>query len=80
MEKWQYPQYRKLEGFQRYYCISGERSFEEVALVNGKSVKQIVQADQFPEMLRIKDMLACEWKYVPMSDEEITAYFPDGSK
>jgi hypothetical protein len=58
-----FPQYRKLEGFQRYYRINDERSFDEIVVVNGKVTMNHIEAKQFPEMLRIQDMLNCEWNY-----------------
>jgi hypothetical protein len=58
-----FPQYRKLEGFRRYYRINDERSFDEIVVVNGKVTMNRIEANQFPEMLRIQDMLNCEWNY-----------------
>jgi hypothetical protein len=70
-----FPQYRKLEGFQRFYKILDERTFIEVALLNGKASSQEVKAEQYPEMLRIKDMLEQQWSFREMSEEEIDLYF-----
>lgn len=70
-----YPQYRKLEGFQRYYRISDARTFTEAVVMNGKVSYQTVEATQYPEMLRIKDMLQQEWNYREMDASEIAQYF-----
>jgi len=70
-----FPQYRKLEGFQRFYRINDERSFDEVVVMNGKISLNHVEAKQFPEMLRIQDMLNCEWSFRVMEEEEIGVYF-----
>lgn len=70
-----YPQYRKLNGFDRYYKITNDACFIEVALISGKATSQTIVAEQFPEMLRIQDMLNYNWSYVEMTDEEIETYF-----
>jgi hypothetical protein len=72
-----FPQYRKLEGFQRFYKILDERTFVELAFVNGKPVQSCVEAKQYPEMLRIQDMLNCEWSFREMKEEETAHYFSD---
>ena len=70
-----FPQYRKLEGFQRYYEIRDDRTFVEVTVMNGKINSSEIVATQFPEMLRIKDMLNQEWNYCLMEEDEIERYF-----
>lgn len=70
-----FPQYRKLEGFQRYYEIRDDRTFVEVTVMNGKVNSSVITATQFPEMLRIKDMINQEWNYRPMEEAEIDMYF-----
>lgn len=70
-----FPQYRKLEGFQRYYEIRDDRTFVEVTVMNGKVNSSVITATQFPEMLRIKDMINQEWNYRPMEEAEIDIYF-----
>ena len=72
-----FPQYRKLDGFQRYYKILDERAFIEIALVNGKPVATRIEAKQYPEMIRIQDMLHCEWSFCRMEEEEIDRYFSE---
>lgn len=71
----EFPQYRKLDGFKRYYQILDERTFVEVAVMNEAVSRQTVEAKQYPEMIRIKDMLAQEWNFRPMEHEEIELYF-----
>lgn len=70
-----FPQYRKLDGFQRYYQIRDERTFVEITVMNGKINSTVITAKQFPEMLRIKDMLAQEWNFRMMEEAEIELYF-----
>ena len=72
-----FPQYRKLEGFGRYYKITDDRSFEEVSVMNAAVNRTVIEAKQYPEMLRIQDMLQQNWSFRLMNDEEIRTYFPD---
>ena len=71
-----YPVYRKLEGFERYYEITDDRHFREAFITQQQVSYHLIEAKQFPEMLRIQDMISLEWKYVPMSEEEIARFFP----
>nr|WP_294859407.1 hypothetical protein [uncultured Fluviicola sp.] len=70
-----FPIYRKLDGFSRFYKIENADAFIEVTIQQGKIQHQIIQAVQFPEKLRIQDMISCSFNYVPMSKEEIDTYF-----
>ncbi|MDF3027129.1 MAG: hypothetical protein K0S23_1436 [Fluviicola sp.] len=70
-----FPIFRKLDGFDRFYKIESADSFTEVTIQQGKMKHQTIQAVQFPEKLRIQDMISCSFNYVPMSSEEIAAYF-----
>lgn len=70
-----FPVYRKLDGFNRFYKIESPDLFIEVTIQQGKVRHQTIQAIQFPEKLRIQDMISCSFNYVPMSSDEITTYF-----
>lgn len=70
-----FPIYRKLDGFKRFYKIESTDVFIEVTFSQGEAKHQTIQAVQFPEKLRIQDMISCSFNYVPMSEEEIAAYF-----
>lgn len=74
-----FPIYRKLDGFSRFYKIENADSFIEVTIQQGKIQHQTIQAVQFPEKLRIQDMISCSFNYVPMNTEEIDTYFPKKS-
>jgi hypothetical protein len=59
MSKVDFPQYRKLENEKSHYEIRDERHFAEKQLI-GKQVFIIeIEAKQYPEILRIQDMLDC---------------------
>ncbi len=72
-----FPVYRKLSGFDRFYKITDDRHFTEAFRVQGTLKYQHIEAVQFPEILRINDMIECQFNYVEMSQEEIQENFPD---
>jgi hypothetical protein len=55
-----FPQYRKLANEKSHYEIRDDRYFIEKQII-GKQVFTIeIEAKQYPEILRIQDMLNCE--------------------
>ena len=55
-----FPQYRKLANEKSHYEIRDDRHFIEKQII-GKQVFTIeIEAKQYPEILRIQDMLNCE--------------------
>lgn len=52
-----FPQYRKLSNGMTYYKILDDRNFQEIQLMGSKKVIHLIKANQYPEILRIKDML-----------------------
>jgi len=66
-----FPQYRKLINERVFYKISSDRCFEEVQLVGSKKMIYTTNANQYPEILKIKDMLELsETMYLDSSKEE----------
>ena len=62
-----FPQYRKYKNIETYFKIISEKKFEELSLLGNKFVKYSIEAKQYPEMLRITDVLHCEdgiWEVV----------------
>jgi len=55
-----FPQYRKYKNIETYFKIISEKEFVELSLFGNKFVKHSIEAKQYPEILRIKDMLNCE--------------------
>lgn len=53
----QFPQYRKLSNGKSLYRIDGERLFIELQKMGSRWWLHSVEAKQYPEMLRIMDML-----------------------
>lgn len=74
-----FPQYRKLSNEKAYYRISGDRHWDEIQVIGSKAVFHSVQALQYPEMLRIQDMLNLEGGFYVLStahefEDVMTAY------
>lgn len=67
-----FPQYRKLSNDKTFYKIQSDRLFEEVQLMGSKVFRYQVEAKQYPEILKIQDMLQLEEPYLLISEEEFT--------
>lgn len=65
-----FPQYRELKGFNRFYKIVDDRNFIEVYFIGTKVMSHEIEAKQYPEILRIQDMLKCESPFVEITEEE----------
>jgi hypothetical protein len=64
-----FPQYRKLINNRSFYEILDERNFREIQLIGSRTVLHVVKAVQYPEILRVMDMLTDQELY-RMSDEQ----------
>lgn len=72
----EFPQYRKIIGFKRFYKIIGNKKFVELSFVNDKPIYSTIDAKLYPEQLRIMDMLDLVQPFTIMSNEEIQTFFP----
>ena len=71
-----FPQYRKLSNDLVFYRIQNDREFDEIQLIGKKAVQHHVKALQYPEILRIKDMLELHGDhYLTSSKEEFEKMF-----
>jgi hypothetical protein len=59
-----FPQYRKLSNGMRFYKINSSEVFEELQLVGEKVYHFTIKAEQYPEKLRIMDMVNFSQGYV----------------
>lgn len=64
-----FPQYRKLSNEKVFYRINDDRNFDEIQLMGSKGFFHSVKAEQYPEMLRIQDMLKCSEGYLESNQE-----------
>lgn len=53
-----FPQYRKLSNDKVYYRIIDDRNFDEIQIIGSKAQLRNIKAMQYPEILRIQDMLS----------------------
>lgn len=58
-----FPQYRMITGKKVYYKIVSDREFIELTWIGDKQFKYTITAIQYPEILRIMQMLSCESPY-----------------
>lgn len=72
-----FPQYRKLSNHRCFYEIIDERHFREVQLIGSRALIHEIKAEQYPEMVRIMDMLAAEEPFCLSSAEEFKKMLPD---
>ena len=66
----EFPQYRKLNNDKSFYRIEDESHFTEIQLIGNKAFELKINAVQFPEKLKIKDMLNCEDPYIKIEKNE----------
>gem|GEM_PF-605264 len=68
-----FPQYRMLSNARTFYRITDARSFEEVQKMGSRLVRHLIKAEQYPEMLRIQDMLdGHDGTYLEISEQQWT--------
>ncbi len=65
-----FPQYRKMKNEKAFYKIIGEKKFEEIQLMGSKAYFHTIEAKQYPEMIRIQDMLNVENEWFLKSSEK----------
>ncbi|TNF46682.1 MAG: hypothetical protein EP305_10385 [Bacteroidetes bacterium] len=65
-----FPQYRMISNGKAYYEIINNEEFTEVQLIGKKKWIHQVKAVQYPEKLRIMDMLRCEAPFCEISKIE----------
>jgi hypothetical protein len=70
MSTFAFPQYRKLVNDKSFYRIEDERHFTEKQLIGKQVFTLVVEAKQYPEIIRIQDMLQCTEGFV-LSDREV---------
>jgi hypothetical protein len=55
-----FPQYRRLENNKSYYKIMDSRKFIELQQIGKKWKKYEFTATQYPEIIRIMEMIECQ--------------------
>ena len=66
-----FPVYRRSADSRHFYCIEGEDRFVEVQRIGSRRVLHQVQATQYPERLRIQEMIdGAEGRWLPVERGE----------
>ena len=66
-----FPQYRTISGRKVFYKIVSDTQFIEMSWIGEKQMTFTVNAIQYPEKLRIMDMLNCEDPFVVLESEHL---------
>jgi hypothetical protein len=57
IEDMNFPVYRKYKNGKSYFKIINPRQFEEIQIIGSKKILKNIQAEQFPEMNFIHDLV-----------------------
>ncbi len=55
-----FPAYRKYKNSNTFFKLINENRFEEISFIGSKAFLHSIEAKQYPEFLRIQDMLNCK--------------------
>ncbi|MES2799506.1 MAG: hypothetical protein V4638_05785 [Bacteroidota bacterium] len=66
----QFPIYRKLSNNKSYYRIDGLDHFVELKMLGNKFLRYEINARQYPEKLRILDMIDLAIPFLSATEEE----------
>ena len=65
-----FPQYRKLVNDKSFFKIVDERHFHEKQCIGKQVFSLEITAEQYPEIIRIQDMLSCADGFVLSTEVE----------
>ncbi len=65
-----FPQYRKLPNNKSFYKIIDDRNFQEIQLIGERKAFYTIEAKQYPEILKIQDLLAMNEGQYEISTKE----------
>ena len=70
-----FPQYRRYSNNSSYFKIVDERNFIELQFIGEKVLHHHIHATQYPEILRIQEMLDCSLDGIEkISEAEVEKY------
>ena len=76
----QFPLYRKLSDGKSLYKILGDRSFIELQKMGSRWWLYNIEAKQYPEVLKIMDMIAMQETYMLGDENEFEMIFSNVKK
>ncbi len=75
MSEFRFPAYRKLSNNKSFYRIDDERTFFEIQVIGNKYFLIQTEAKQYPEIIRITDMLSFSEPFLESTVEEFHLYY-----
>jgi lysyl-tRNA synthetase class II len=75
MSEFRFPAYRKLPNNKSFYRIDDDKNFFEIQVIGNKSFLTQTEAKQYPEIIRIADMLSLSEPFIESSVEEFHLYY-----
>lgn len=69
-----FPQFRKLSNNRVFYRIDSIDEFTEITIMGKRKIVHSVKATQFPEKLRILDMLECTDPFAVIEEYEFNLH------
>lgn len=79
MTEFRFPVYRKLSNNKSFYRIDSERLFFEIQVVGNKSFLTQTEAKQYPEIIRIVDMLNFSEPFIESTSDEFHLFYTKSS-
>ncbi len=68
--KMEFPQFRKLENGKSFYKITSKNQFTELQQIGTKWFAYQFEVDQFPDLMRVQEMLQGNHPFVPVQKDE----------
>ncbi|PWL28109.1 MAG: hypothetical protein DCO96_09025 [Fluviicola sp. XM-24bin1] len=68
-----FPQYRKLSNEKVFYRIRDDRNFDEIQIVGSRASLFSMEAKQYPEILKIQDLLSLAEGFLESNEDEFNA-------
>lgn len=75
MSEFRFPTYRKLSNNKSFYRIDDDRNFFEIQIVGNNCFLTHTEAKQYPEIIRITDMLSLSEPFIESTVEEFHLYY-----
>ncbi len=70
-----FPQFRMLSNGKSFYMITDDRNFTEIQIIGSRKLKFEIHAVQYPEILKIQDLLLNEDNvFVEISEQKWLEY------
>lgn len=66
----EFPQFRKLENGRSLYKITAPNQFIELQQIGSKWLLYTFEVQQFPDLLRLKEMLSCHTPFEVLDAQE----------